>query len=296
LLLNRKLRILEAFFREGLLVNAQLQFSHMKIKLTILSISIFLTSAAFSQEVPADTIYYTADGKKTKASEAKYFRVAKKEKEKYVVKDYYMNGTLQMTGTYRTLEPPVKDGVFEYYNENGKKTSKAEFKNDTLENDQVMYHPNERPYHISRYVKGKKNGQSRTFYDDGHMKREEYFKDDVFESGLCYTKQGDDTTFYPFEEMPKFPGGEDSLLFFIKKNLNYPKKARENALQGRTYVSFVVSKTGDVEDVKVLRSSDPLLDEAAMEIVRSMPKWKPGRQDGKEVRVQYSLPISFKLK
>jgi periplasmic protein TonB len=268
----------------------------MKIKLSILALTVFTAAAASGQDVPADTIYYTANGKKAKASEAKYYRVAKKEKDKYVVKDFYMTGTLQMTGTYRTLEPAVKDGIFEYYNEQGKKTSKAEFKNDTLENDMVKYHPNERPYYITRYSKGKKNGQSRTFYDDGHMKREEYFKDDVFESGLCYTKQGDDTTFYPFEEVAVFPGGNDSLQYFIKKNLRYPKEARENGKQGKTIVGFTVSKTGQIENTKIVRSSDPVLDKSAIELVQSMPAWKPAREDGNIIASEYYLPVNFKLK
>jgi protein TonB len=97
------------------------------------------------------------------------------------------------------------------------------------------------------------------------------------------------------EQMPQFPGGESELLSYIGKNLKYPVIAQENGIQGRVIVRFVVSKTGDVDKVEVVRSLDPACDKEAMRVVRSLPRWIPGKQNGVNVNVYYTLPITFRL-
>lgn len=101
--------------------------------------------------------------------------------------------------------------------------------------------------------------------------------------------------FFQLEEKPEFPGGNAALLAYLQKNTHYPQIAKENDIQGTVYVGFVIDKDGSVSDVKILRSVDPYLDEEALRVVRSMPKWKPGKQRGKPVRVQYQVPIKFVL-
>jgi periplasmic protein TonB len=97
------------------------------------------------------------------------------------------------------------------------------------------------------------------------------------------------------DQMPLFPGGEEALLKYIKNNINYPLSARNNNIQGTIYVSFVVGRTGEVEDVKILKGIGKECDEAAMKVVRSLPKFEPGKQNGKAVRVQYNIPIKFTI-
>ena len=97
------------------------------------------------------------------------------------------------------------------------------------------------------------------------------------------------------EQMPQFPGGDRELLSFIAKNLRYPTIAQENGIQGKVFVRFVVSATGDVKDVKVMRSLDPYCDKEAIRVIQSLPKWIPGRQNGRNVPVYYTVPITFKL-
>ncbi|REJ80976.1 MAG: energy transducer TonB [Bacteroidetes bacterium] len=98
------------------------------------------------------------------------------------------------------------------------------------------------------------------------------------------------------EEMPTFPGGEDKLFEYLSKNIKYPPVARENGIQGRVYVTFVVDKDGKVKDAKVLRGIGGGCDEEAIRVVKAMPQWKPGKQNGRNVQVQYNLPVSFTLK
>ena len=97
------------------------------------------------------------------------------------------------------------------------------------------------------------------------------------------------------EEMPSFPGGSAALMSYLSSNTKYPVVAQENGVQGRVIVSFVVERDGSISDVKVARSVDPSLDREAQRVVKSMPKWKPGKQNGSAVRVKYTVPVVFRL-
>ena len=97
------------------------------------------------------------------------------------------------------------------------------------------------------------------------------------------------------EEMPQFPGGPSALFEYLSKNIKYPVVAEENGVQGRVIVTFVVERDGSITDVKVVKSVDPSLDKEAQRVVKSMPHWIPGKQNGSAVRVKYTVPVTFKL-
>lgn len=97
------------------------------------------------------------------------------------------------------------------------------------------------------------------------------------------------------EEMPEFPGGQDALFAYIGKNLKYPEQAVEEGIEGVVYVTFVVEKDGKISGARVLRGIGSGCSEEALRVVSGMPNWRPGKQRGQEVRVQYNLPIRFKL-
>ncbi len=101
--------------------------------------------------------------------------------------------------------------------------------------------------------------------------------------------------FMSVEEQPEFPGGSSKLMEFIQKNLKYPMMARESGIQGRVFVGFVVEPDGSISHVQVMRGIGGGCDEEAVRVVQSMPKFKPGKQRGNPVRVQYTLPIVFRL-
>jgi protein TonB len=97
------------------------------------------------------------------------------------------------------------------------------------------------------------------------------------------------------ELMPRFPGGDEGLIKFITTHLVYPPAAVENNVEGKVLVQFVVDRQGYVKDVKVFRSVNRELDSAAISVVKLMPRWTPGSQDGEPVNVRYSLPVTFRL-
>lgn len=97
------------------------------------------------------------------------------------------------------------------------------------------------------------------------------------------------------EQMPAFPGGNAALQKYLKENVRYPVVAQENGVQGRVVVSFIVERDGSITDVNIVKSVDPSLDKEAQRVVKSMPKWIPGQQNGSAVRVKYNLPVMFRL-
>ena len=101
--------------------------------------------------------------------------------------------------------------------------------------------------------------------------------------------------FQVVEEMPEFPGGMAECLKFLGKNIKYPTISQENGVQGKVIVQFVVNRDGSIVDPVVVRSVDPYLDKEALRVIKMMPKWKPGKQRNKPVRVKYTVPVTFKL-
>ncbi len=97
------------------------------------------------------------------------------------------------------------------------------------------------------------------------------------------------------EESPSFPGGEEARIRFLQENIEYPQMARESGIQGTVYMTFVVEPSGSVSAVRVLRGIGGGCDEEAVRVIQKMPKWNPGKQRGKPVRVQFTMPIKFTL-
>ena len=108
-------------------------------------------------------------------------------------------------------------------------------------------------------------------------------------------KEEETKVFDVVEQMPSFPGGPSALMQYLSSNIKYPVVAEENGVQGRVVCTFVVEKDGSITDVRVIKSVDPSLDKEAMRVVKGMPKWIPGKQNGSAVRVKYTVPVTFKL-
>ncbi len=109
-------------------------------------------------------------------------------------------------------------------------------------------------------------------------------------------EEPEDVIFVVVESMPEFPGGPQAMYKFLGENIKYPVIAQENGIQGRVVCQFTVNKDGSLVDIEVVRSGgDASLDKEAVRVIKSMPKWKAGKQRGKPVRVKYTLPVNFKL-
>lgn len=115
-----------------------------------------------------------------------------------------------------------------------------------------------------------------------------------FTTSTAQTKKND-MLFSVVEVMPQYPGGQIAMLKYIMENIKYPEQAMKKGIQGRVVVSFIVEKDGRVSNVRLLRSVESSLDKEAVRVVKSMPKWSPGKQNGKPVRVRFNVPVMFKL-
>ena len=118
---------------------------------------------------------------------------------------------------------------------------------------------------------------------------------DTDEDEIVEIEEDDEEFFMVVENMPEFPGGDLALMKFIQKNVRYPAIAKEYNITGKVYVSFIVDKQGSVTNVKIVRGVDKNLDAEALRVVSLLPKYKPGKQRGKAVRVMFTIPINFTL-
>lgn len=110
------------------------------------------------------------------------------------------------------------------------------------------------------------------------------------------SEQTQEKVYDKVDQMPEFPGGQSELINFMVKSISYPAEAKKKGIQGKVFVEFVIGKDGAIRDVKVAKGVDPMLDAEAVRVVSSMPNWVPGVEKGKQVSVQYTLPINFALK
>lgn len=114
-------------------------------------------------------------------------------------------------------------------------------------------------------------------------------------SGFAQTPKEKEPVFTIVEQMPEYPGGNEAMTKFIADNLVYPEDSKAKGIQGKVYVSMVITEKGEVTEPKVLRAPTPEMGTEALRILALMPNWKPGMQNGKAVKVQFNIPVSFKL-
>lgn len=130
--------------------------------------------------------------------------------------------------------------------------------------------------------------------EDGVKEKDEGSESNSEESAERVNEE-DDTVYDVVEQMPSYPGGIGALMQYLSSNIQYPVSAAENGKQGRVVCSFIVEKDGSIGNINVIRSVDSSLDNEAIRVVRSMPRWIPGKKNGSKVRVKYTLPITFRL-
>jgi TonB family protein len=265
----------------------------MKILQIILFVFCVASAAAQSKK---DTIYYDKDWKRASASKYEFYRIVTPRNEKLYVEDHYSDGHIQMTGSYTALEPnEIADGHFLYFSDAGVKTRDEYYKAGLLEGDYMVY---DSLGHLTlkMYFKHDKwDGRRTVYYSSGAIYRDEIYKEGKFVSGHVYDAKGKELPFYPIEEAPEFPGGDTAMAAFIHERLQYPMAARALGIEGTVKVRFLVGTDGQIEDATVSQSDNLQLNQAAVDVVMKLPKFKPGRQDGKAVKCAFVLPIVFKL-
>lgn len=291
------------------------------MKYIVLLVFLSIWSVVKSQ----DTIvrYFDNDLKEVKISEAKYIsRAYKVGFQKWKVDDFYLSGQLKMKGICLSKKLKKKDGKFTFFHENGRKEKEGVYKKGKNVGDWKWWNDNGNIRKKGQFnSKGEKIGYWKSWYSNGNIDKEgEYSRDkynnewkwyfkngqisskEIYNNGelLSYQFWNEDGSkvkdYEKFEVMPEYPGGETALMAYIGENVVYPEEAISSMITGRVYISFVVSTTGEVENVKVARGAHPLLDVEAIRIVAQMPEWKNGKQHNRPVKVSYAIPINFYFK
>lgn len=232
---------------------------------------ILFVKVSFAQNNLVDTIWFDSDWKEISKKHASFFRTVKKSGTIFLVSDYYLNGNLQMIAEASQLNPLVKSGTCTYYNKNQTKSSIGSYKNGKQFGAWVYYYDNQKD---SSLLTVSENG-------DKNYTRRSKFED-------IYTV---------VEYMPEYPGGVNEMIKFIQNNIRYPKNAQDKSLGGKAFLKFVVDSTGKISEVNITKSTGvEELDQEALRVVRAMPNWKPGSQNGKNVNVFFNLPLNFSLR
>ena len=132
-------------------------------------------------------------------------------------------------------------------------------------------------------------------FDQGSEEGQQVLKQNEVVVEKVEQKEEETKVFEVVEQMPQFPGGDAALMQYLSSHIKYPVVAEENGIQGRVVCTFVVERNGSISDVRVVKSVDPSLDKEAVRVIKGMPAWIPGKQNGSAVRVKYTVPVNFRL-
>jgi TonB family protein len=262
-------------------------------------ILIFIISFLFLPHVDAqkDTLFINKIGKQCNREEAEKYSITSPTASGFISKEYDISGVLREERNLSSIAPKeVRDGLTIRYLKTGEKIQEIIFLNGMRNGTERYFFPTGRVSSEGEYRNDTPIGEHSWYTPSGSIKRKEFYESGKMVQGKCYTPSGADTTYFPAEEMPEFPGKEQALYKFISDNVKYPKECRKKGIEGRVYIKFKVSSTGEITEMTVIKGVHPLIDEEAMRVVGLLPKWKPGRQEGKPVSVMYTLPIKFSLK
>ena len=239
------------------------------IKNLIILIHLLLLINSFGQE----RMYFDNDwNKMTDSINAVYYKdIIHQPENRIIERVYFINGQIksEIEFVLNSEEKKERDGKSSFWYESGELKNEIFFKN------------------------GKKEGLLLSFWKDGTIKRKDVYKNNKLKKGSCFNEKGEKIKYYKFEIMPEFPGGKRELTSFIKKNLRYPSISNQYKIGGKVILEFKVDKLGFIQNIIVKTGVNVEIDNEAIRIIKAMPRWKPGLQDGNPVSVKYRLPILF---
>lgn len=256
----------------------------MKSFKIILFTLLFSNSNAFGQ----DTTFFDKDWKKIDAKvAAAYFRIVKKEGEKWKVNDYYISGKMQMSGYFRSLKDEKREGLFNYFRENGKPEKTMFYKNDSTRFIQKWNDAGN-----PTLVNG--SGEYRCTNPNGNAEFE-MFKDSVLSYAYFIDKTSNDTIYRVATTIATPKNGFEGFYRYIANNLVYPVQARENDIQGKVYIGFVVKADGSVDNFKIHKGIGFGCEEEVIRLLQNYKDWQPATVNHKKVNQMLNIPVVFKL-
>ena len=222
-----------------------------------------------------DTTFFDKYNKTIGRNSAFYYQIQhvdNSHQKSYVVESFYMSGA-------------KKD--IQYYADEAFKEPIGIWK---------KWHPNNQLKEQETFVNGKLNDTLFTYWDDGQLKRTDLYDDGKFITGDCYNSQGKKISYFDYEQMPKYPGGDKSLMRDIYLNIKMPQIIRDKFLKVKVVAKFSVDSDGVVGDFEMISGSYPEVNSEVKRVLLSLKKWKPDFIDGEPVKVWYTVPLTFETK
>lgn len=258
-------------YEETYIIGIKYKYFHMKASLFFFYFLFLLPTFCFGQQV----YYVDQNGKKVESM----------KDAKYCLKMYFDShnsdkGYIQVLTT-------KGDSVFEH--------RLSSFRDNRRDGKQKSWFENGKIKYIENYENGILHGEIITFWSNGKIKRKDYFKYGTFVRGDCFDSTGVKVPHFDYVILPQYPEGVDACASFIAAHLNYPADARKNGIEGKVLLSFVVDEKGNIDNIQIIKSIHPSLDQEAIRVVKTMKGWNPGKRDGEPMRASFTLPVNFKL-
>lgn len=288
----------------------------------IIAVTSFLSMVASAQML-LDTLWFNKNWQQSTRDSAFYYRLVYADTSgniRFIVHDYYPGGALQMEGYYRSINPDIKDGPFIYYYPDGSKKMECTFKGNLVDGILTEWYTNgtlklqvgyrNGKYHgtfinldtnglpllSANYRDGELHGKFISYYPDGRKVREDVYSNGILKKKRCFTRDGRDTTWFPYLSLPEFPGGRGKLQEFIDEHLIYPAEALAARLQGFVELEVQVGKDGRLINIRVVESPRKDFADEAVRVLSISSPWKPGYKDGKPVEMTIHIPVRFQIK
>ena len=287
----------------------------------VIIVLLYIISQCFVKAQDTVFIYYDANWWETTKENVYNNRKAyHTDKNTWIVTGNYDNGHIQMKSEYNDKLMKEKNGMFAFYYENGTIQTKGEYLVNKKNGKWTSYYENGKIKSEEIYVNDEKNGKSVLYFENGNIEEEGEYTNDKkngywisyceegykfsrtkYENGkyievIYWNSEGKEISVKEAEVMPEFPGGMNALEEFIYSNVHYPRVAKENGIHGTVKLKFYIDKDGIVTDIDLSEGVGGGCDEEAMRVVKMMPKWKPGMQCNKPIRVLFNIPIKFTLR
>lgn len=205
-------------------------------------------------------------------------------------KEWYETGELK---SEQEMKDGKRNGASRGWFRNGQMKYDIYYKNHLQQGSDKEWYETGKPLRSAEYINNEINGRLVTYWPNGQLRRIDIYDMGTLKEGLCFDSLGNKVSYIKYLQMPQFPNGDvDS---YLAHEIRYPIIAQKNGIQGTVIVQFLVDRQGAISNIKIVKSVDSSLDMEAVRAVNLMPKWIPGKRDGEPIKVNYTLPINFRL-
>jgi TonB family protein len=263
---------------------------------TLLATSLIVACSLSTFAQTQDTIFLNASWRDTTAGHAAYYRFKVRQGAGWQVTNHFMNGKVQMTGTYSDDSCNVRQGQFTWFDSTGTTIRQTAY-TDGKENGWETYNYSNKKINITgSYKNGERDGEWIGYYRTGQVAGDVIYENGKQVSGTFYNEDGSkNKKVKEFIRESEYPGGDDGWLRFLTRTLRYPDNCWKHNIQGTVIVQFIVNEEGNPVDVTVVKSVNPELDAEAVRVISASKNWVPAVYGGRFVKSYKKQPIVFKL-